>query len=327
LLLFAGLAQAEPLRIATFNAELSRKGPGLLLRDILRANDPAVLSVVNAIVAAQPDIIALQGIDYDLEGRALDALARQLAEAGLSYPHHFAAPPNAGRQSGVDLDGDGKRGGPGDAQGYGRFFGQGAMAILSRYPFVTDQFQDFSGLLWRDLPGTLYPMIQGAPFAGPEAHAAQRLSSNGHWSLPVQVPKFGPITLLTYHATPPVFDGPEDRNGRRNHDETAFWTHHIEGLIGTPPDEAFVLLGDANLDPNRGDGRGAAIAALLSHPGLQDPLPDLPTVNWDSTGPMRVDYLLPSQNLQVSGAGRHWAEGAEASRHALVWVDLISPLP
>ena len=29
-------AQADPLRIATFNTELQREGPGLLLRDILR---------------------------------------------------------------------------------------------------------------------------------------------------------------------------------------------------------------------------------------------------------------------------------------------------
>lgn len=322
ILLAAGLAQAEPLRIATFNTELSRKGPGLLLRDILRGDDPAVLSSTKAILAVAPDIIVLQGLDYDLEGRALAALADQLAEAGLSYPYRFAAPPNAGRQSDVDLDGDGKRGGPGDAQGYGRFFGQGAMAILSRHPFLPDAFQDFSTFLWKDLPGTLFPMIDGKPFGGKDAHAVQRLSSNSHWSLPVQVPELGPVTLLTYHATPPVFDGPEDRNGRRNHDETTFWIHHLEGSIGTPPDGLFVLLGGANLDPDRSEGRKAAISALLTHPALQDPLPDLATVYWDSTGPMRVDYIFPSQDWQIVDAGLHWPDGNEASRHALVWVDL-----
>ncbi|HBB83967.1 MAG TPA: endonuclease [Sulfitobacter sp.] len=320
-MLLASFAQAEPLRIATFNTELSRKGPGILLRDILRGDDPSIASVVQTITAANPDIIALQGIDYDLELSALNALADALTAAGAPYPHRFAAPPNAGRQSGVDLDGDGKRGGPRDAQGYGRFFGQGAMAILSRYPIMTAQLQDFSTLLWRDLPGSLYPIIDGAPFAGTEAHATQRLSSNSHWSLPIQTPT-GPITLLTYHATPPVFDGPEDRNGRRNHDETVFWVHHLAGEIGTPPQDAFILLGDANLDPTRGDGRGKAIAALLAHPSIQDPLPEHPTANWAQTGPMRVDYILPSHHWQVADTGLIWPQGDAASRHALVWVDL-----
>jgi hypothetical protein len=319
--LLAGFAQADPLRIATFNTELSRKGPGLLLRDILRDDDLSVSSVVQTITAANPDIIALQGIDYDLELSTLDALADALTAAGAPYPHRFAAPPNAGRHSGVDLEGDGKRGGPRDAQGYGRFFGQGAMAILSRHPIMTAQLQDFSALLWRDLPGSLYPIIDGAPFAGAEAHATQRLSSNSHWSLPIQTSD-GPITLLTYHATPPVFDGPEDRNGRRNHDETIFWVHHLAGVIGTPPTHPFILLGDANLDPTGGDGRGDAIAALLSHPALQDPQPDQPTVNWPQTGPMRVGYILPSRHWQVVDAGLIWPQGDAASRHALVWVDL-----
>ena len=321
-MLLASMGQAEPLRIATFNTELSRKGPGLLLRDVLRGDDPAVASVMDAILTIAPNIIVLQGIDYDLEGRALNALADRLTDAGLSYPHRFAGPPNAGRQSDLDLDGDGKRGGPGDAQGYGRFFGQGAMAILSQHPFVLDELQDFSSFLWKDLPDTLYPIVNGTPFAGPDAQGTQRLSSNSHWSLPVQTPEYGSVTLLTYHATPPVFDGPEDRNGRRNHDETAFWRHHIEGRIGTAPKGPFILLGDANLDPHRGDGRGEAITSLLTHPALQDLLSDTPTVEWPRTGPMRVDYILPSRDWQIVDAGVHWAKGDAASRHALVWVDL-----
>ena len=33
--------------------------------------------------------------------------------------------------------------------------------------------------------------------------------------------------FLVSHPTPPVFDGPEDRNGRRNHDEIRFWADYI----------------------------------------------------------------------------------------------------
>jgi endonuclease/exonuclease/phosphatase family metal-dependent hydrolase len=313
-------AQAESLRIATYNAELSRDGPALLLRDILRG-DPQVAAFTAALAAVDADVVALQGIDYDLEGRALDALAEATAEAGAPYPHRFAAPPNAGRMTDLDLDGDGRLGGPGDAQGYGRFFGQGAMAILSRHPIAAEDARDFSDILWRDLPDALLPEAgDGTPFPSAEAQAIQRLSTNGHWVVPIDHPSLGRVHLLTFHATPPVFDGPEDRNGKRNHDEVLFWRHFLEGAFGTVPED-FVIAGDANLDPARGDGRGTAMSALLAHPALQDPLPDRPTVSFDQTGPMRVDYVLPAATWRVTAAGIHPADPG-ASRHGIVWVDL-----
>lgn len=301
---------------------MSRDGPGLLLRDILRGDDPQVMAVVRSITEISPDIITLQGVDYDLELRALSALADALSAAGAPYPHRYAAPPNAGQMTDVDLDGDGRLGGPGDAQGYGRFYGQGAMAILSRYPVQTAAVQDFSALLWRDLPDASLPYTAAGPFPSTDALAIQRLSTNGHWSVPIDAPDLGTVTLLTFHATPPVFDGPEDRNGKRNHDEVTFWTQHLAGTIGQPPAQQFILLGDANLDPTRGDGRGAAITALLGNPALQDPLPDQATVSWDQTGPMRVDYILPSSDWRVVDSGIHWPVSDPASRHALIWVDL-----
>ena len=36
-----------------------------------------------------------------------------------------------------------------------------------------------------------------------------------------------PLHLLISHPTPPAFDGPEDRNGRRNHDEIRFWSDYL----------------------------------------------------------------------------------------------------
>ena len=300
---------------------MSRKGPGLLLRDISAGKDPQVTAVIDTILAARPDVIALQGIDYDLGNLTLHALAEALGARGHAMPHVFAAPPNAGRATTLDLDGDGKTGGPGDAQGWGRFFGQGAMAILSRYPVETADVQDHGALLWRDLPGALLPQRDGEPFPGSAAQAEQRLFSHGAWVVPIDHPDLGRVHLLTWHGTPPVFDGPEDRNGRRNHDETAFWLHYLDGRFGTPPADRFVLLGDANLDPTRGEGRGAVMARLLAHPALSDPLGDQPTVAWDQTGPMRVDYVLPSADWKIRGAGI-LPLNPEASRHALVWIDL-----
>lgn len=148
-LCLAGPAAARDLRIATYDPGLSRPGPGLLLRDIRRA-DPQVLAAAQVIAAAAPDAILLTGFDWDHDGLALSAFAQVLEQAGHPMPHRFAARPNSGMPTGLDLDGDGRSGGAGDAQGFGQFSGQNAMAILSRLPLgpVTDH----TAFLWRDLP-------------------------------------------------------------------------------------------------------------------------------------------------------------------------------
>ena len=344
-------AGAETLRIATFNAELHRKGPGLLLRDILKGKDPQLAAMRDVVAAVDPDILVLQGVDYDPDLIALSALRDWLGGSGRAYPHIFALAPNSGLDSGQDLDGDGRLGGPRDAQGYGDFFGQGGMAILSRLPIEDANIRDFSTLLWKDMPGAQLPVQDGAPFPSAEAQAVQRLSTVGHWVVPVQTAA-GPLTLMTFHASPPVFDGPEDRNGKRNHDEIAFWQRYLDGAFGDGPERAFVVLGDANLDPVDGDGIKPAITGLLADPRLQDPRPMRPegvladspghqgdprldTVAWPLPDPghMRVDYILPSTDLTVRDAGVFWPpkgaplhdEAQTASRHRMVWVDLELP--
>ena len=304
--------------------------------------------VIGIIAATRPDILLLTGFDYDLDGIALALLADRLAAAGVVYPHRFALRPNRGRPTGLDLDGDGRRGGPRDAQGYGEFNGQGGMALLSRYPVEAEGVRDFTGFLWRDLPGTL---IGGAELPA-EAAAVQRLPTTGHWAVPLRLPDGRVLTLLALHATPPVFDGPEDRNGRRNHDEIRFWELFLEGWApdgAGGPGDPFVLLGAFNLDPVDGDGRRGAIRRLLAHPALQDPEPAsagaaaatpgdplaaLDTVDWPEDGPgnKRVDFVLPAAGLRVTGSGVFWpARGepgsglisdGEGPRHRLVWVEI-----
>ncbi|GGH33391.1 Endonuclease/Exonuclease/phosphatase family protein [Cribrihabitans marinus] len=339
-------AQADTIRIASFNAELHRDGPGLLLRDIRSGKDAQVEAVLEVIAATDPDILALQGVDWDLESRALGALAERLAEAGTAYPHRVARQPNSGLATELDLDGDGRTGGPGDSQGWGEFTGRNGIALLSKYPIETDAIRDFSELLWRDLPGAMLPQRDGAPFPSPAAQAAQRLSSTGHWVVPIDLPG-GRLHLLTFQAGPPVFDGPEDRNGLRNRDEIRFWPVFLDGAFGPPPESRFVIAGGANLDPWDSDGHGASIRDLLADPRLQDPRPQSPgaaqagsqghrtpdaldTVDWPRPGRMRVDYVLPSADWTVAAAGVVWPAPGEpghdaairASRHRLVWVDL-----
>ncbi|WP_367276776.1 endonuclease/exonuclease/phosphatase family protein [uncultured Roseobacter sp.] len=329
--------------MATYNTELQRDGPGLLLRDILRGGDPQVDAVVSVISEVAPDILVIQGFDYDLTGAALGAFADLLRENGVNYPHLFAGRPNTGMATGLDMDGDRRRGDPRDAQGYGRFSGQGGMAVLSRFPVLEDQVQDYSAMLWRDFPDALLPETPAGPFPSEEAQAVQRLSTTAHWVVPVNVPGTGRLDLLTFHASPPVFDGPEDRNGRRNHDEIRFWKLYLDGVFGPVPPGDFVLLGDTNQDPNSGSGLKEAIRGLLNDPRLQDPEPSsdgsaaitgdpYDTADWDDPVPgnLRVDYVLPSANLQVTDTGVWWPDpgteagqtAALASRHKLVWTDI-----
>ncbi|MDP5219767.1 endonuclease/exonuclease/phosphatase family protein [Ruegeria sp. 2205SS24-7] len=340
------MANAQPLRVATYNTELSRDGPGLFLRDIETERDPRIRQVIQNITQVNPDIIVLQSIDWDHEGKALSALTDKLADAGARFDHILHLRPNSGMATDLDLDGDGLTGGPGDAQGYGAFAGQGGIAILSKHPILYEEVRDFSTLLWRDLPWATLPQVNGQPFPSAEAQEVQRLSSTAHWVVPIETPT-GRIDLLTFQAGPPVFDGPEDRNGLRNRDEILFWRHFLDGQFGPPPEARLILLGGANLDPHDSDGRGAAIRSLLTHPKLQDTTPQsrgaeqapdqghktpnaLDTVDWVGPGRMRVDYILPSRDWQVAGSGVFWPapgdpmyeHAVKASRHRLVWADL-----
>jgi hypothetical protein len=323
------------------------------LQAIVGGKDAQVAATVAVIAHVNPDVILLTGFDWDYGQAALSAYADRLAQAGAAYPFRFSFMPNTGMPTGLDLDGDGRMGGSGDAQGFGAFTGQGGLAVLSRLPVDATASHDFSGFLWRNLPGGQ------ANVAGLPAGAAPilRLAETGAWDLVLTRPGGATLHLLAFAASPPVFDGPEDRNGRRNHDQIAFWQALLDDRLPMPPPKGpFVLLGDANLDPTDGDGLHTAIRALLADPRLSDPAPSSPgafeaallplnaghagdpgrpTVLWDKPGQpgsLRVDYVLPSIELAVTGAGVFWpaqgepgAADAAASRHRLVWVDLDLP--
>ena len=333
--------------MATYNVEMNRAGPGLLLRDLQKAQDPQILAIVQVVAALDADVLLLTGFDYDLDLVALTAFSTLLAAKGIDYAHLFALRPNTGLATGLDLNGDGYLGGPGDAQGYGRFSGEGGMAILSRLPIDAQNSRNFSDFLWKDLPGAL--LFDGM---SPDAIATQRLSTTGHWEVPVALPDGTSLRLLAWHATPPVFDGEEDRNGRRNHDEAMFWASLLDGTLPTAaPSAPFVLLGDANLDPVDGDGRPSGILTLLGHRALQDPGPRAPFLRQEPAqkgdpgldtadfsakngpGGLRVDYVLPSADLKIRDTGVFWPDPADplaqtfsaASRHYPVWVDIDLP--
>lgn len=332
-----------------------------MLRDLGRSPLPDRIDATLAvIVALRADVLLLTGVDADHGGAALDRLAEALAARGAAYPHRLVPVTNRGVPSGHDLDGDGTPGGPGDAQGHGGFRGAGGLALLSRLPILSTGMRDFSALLWRDLPGATMPQTPGgAPFPSAAAQAEQRLSSGGHSEVPLALPGGGTLRLLLAHASPPVFDGPEDRNGLRNRDELRFWQLFLGGWApdGGPGGRApFVLLGRLNLDPQDGDGHRPAIRSLLDDPRLRDPRPRrarvpapqgvnarhrgdpaLDTAALDPAGPgdLRLDYVLPSADLAIMGAGVLWpaagqplADRVEAAGGGRpVWVDLDLGVP
>lgn len=343
-------ARAGELQIALYHTSLARPGPGLLLDAIRRGNDPQVEAVITVIADQSPDLLVLLAIDHDPRLITLGALRDRIADLGTVYPHIFALPPNTGMQTGLDLNGDGRIGGARDAQGYGEFPGQGGMAILSRHRIVTDKVQDFSAMLWRDLPDALVTLPDGSALLNHAQIAVQRLSTTAHWAVPIDI-EGQQIWMLTFHATPPVFDGPEDRNGRRNHDEVRFWIEYLNGTLGPTPKSRYVIIGGSNMDPADSEGRPQAMTSLLNDPRLSDPAPrgggahegsaehrgdpGLDTARWPAPGPgnLRVDYILPSADLTVRDAEVYWPEPQDpmaavakaASRHHMVSVTVEWP--
>ncbi|MEM7506687.1 MAG: endonuclease/exonuclease/phosphatase family protein [Pseudomonadota bacterium] len=340
-------APEDSFRVASFNTALARKGAGKLILDIERGKDPQVRNVAEVILRTRPDILVINELDHDPNGRALEGFRALLRDGlrrlkGIDYAHSYHGPVNTGVLSGHDLDGDGKVAGPKDAYGFGRFPGQYGMAVLSRYP-ITD-IHTYRLFRWADLPDALRPLdADGGPYHSDTIWRDLRLSSKSHWDVAIVLPDRRNIRLLIAHPTPPVFDGPEDLNGRRNADEIrllkamldgADWLTDDTGRRVEPPEHAIVA-GDLNADPLGGESRADGIHALLAHPRLQDPEPRsaggaeggrrpgtqgnpaLNTAAWpqaDGPGNLRVDYVLPDTTLQILGSGVFWP--ASGTKHA-----------
>lgn len=347
------VGMTAPLRVATYNTSLYDETSGGLIRRL--ENDDAKARKIAAVLQrVRPDVVLLNEFDYDAQHRAADLFQRSYLEVAqanggdkpLRYPYRYLAPVNTGVPSGLDLDRDGTAGGEGrargnDAWGYGLHPGQYGMLVLSRFPIDPAAVRTFQNFRWSALPDARQPRdpATGAPWYPPAIWSQLRLSSKSHWDVPLRTP-LGTMHLLAAHPTPPVFDGAEDRNGARNHDEIRLWAQYVspgakpwlcddQGRCGGLTDDArFVIAGDYNADPHDGAGAPGAIAQLLSHPRIDASivprsagaveraadraLPrtgDVGTHTGDfgaKAGTLRLDYLLPSQGLRVRDAGVFW---------------------
>jgi len=349
------------VRFATFNASLNRPTAGLLTTHL---QNPAVddqyrrqaRNVAEVVQRVRPDVLLVN--EFDPLGNAdapvgPEELLRdnffevsQNGAAPIEYPYAFIAPSNTGIATGKDLNNNGVAvttpGAPGygdDAFGFGAFPGQFGMVVFSRYPIVYDEVRTFQTFRWKDMPGNLIP----TPFYSPDEVEILRLSSKSHWDVPIRIGR-KTVHFLVSHPTPPVFDGPEDRNGRRNHDEIRFWADYIspgragyiyddEGVTGgLKPGELFVIAGDQNSDPLDGDSIPGAIQQLTEHPLVNGKLtpesagaveatalqggintthrsdPRYDTADFSDTAPgnLRADYVLPRKSLQLVDAGVFW---------------------
>lgn len=372
----------QEVRFATYNASLNRLAPGELVRDLGTPGNAQARAIAEVIQINQPDVVLLNEFDYVPGNRAADLFnenylrVSQNGKAPLDYPYVYTAPSNTGVPSGFDLNNDGSVGGPDDALGFGAFEGQYGMVIYSRYPIETESVRTFRNFLWKDMPGALLPANPATgmrdDWYSEDELAILPLSSKSHWDVPVSIGG-RTVHVLASHPTPPVFDGPEDRNGRRNSDEIRFWSDYVTGGAGASyiydddggsgglrRGERFVVMGDQNSDPLDGDSLPGSIGRLLENRLVQDPLPAsqgaveasalqgganadhdgdpaYDTADFEDRigGNLRVDYVLPSRNLKVTGSGVFWPRagtpGSEltgifpfpTSDHRLVHVDVI----
>lgn len=341
------------VRFATFNASLNRNAEGQLVSDLSTPDNAQARTIAEIIQRTRPDVLLINEFDYVEGGVAAELFqdnylsVSQNGADPIEYPYYFVAPSNTGIPSGFDLDNSGSVGGPNDAFGFGFFPGQFGMAVYSMYPINYDDIRTFQFFLWRDMPGAMLPDDPSTPepadWYSPEELDVFRLSSKSHWDIPIQIGD-EVVHFLVSHPTPPVFDGPEDRNGTRNFDEIRFWADYISGKRGAyiyddegnfgglPSGSLFVIAGDQNSDPLDGDSIPGAIQQLLKHPfvnfrgtpsseggpeqsALQgganlthrsDPAFDTADFSDTAPGNLRADYVLPRRNMQIVDSGVFW---------------------
>lgn len=348
----------ETMRAATFNCSLNRDIAGKLLQDLKGGSNSQARKVAAILRLVRPQVVLLNEFDYDESGDAIRVFldeylavdADWVSAPPLIYSSFYSAPVNTGVASGRDLDHNGKSDDPADAIGFGRFPGQYGMAVLSQFPIDPQKVRTFQKLLWKSMPGAALPQHpdqDNAPWYNDEDLAVLRLSSKSHWDVPIQVGS-QTIHVLASHPTPPAFDGPEDRNGRRNHDEIRLWAEYVsdgpadwlkddQGVAGRlQPSASFVILGDQNADPADGASCNSAIHQLLHHPRVNgtatprsegaaaaaknqqgvnlqhqgDPAHDTADFSDRAVGNLRADYVLPSRDLTVHATGVFWPTAA-----------------
>ena len=355
---------SDSIRFATFNIGLDKARQKGELTEILKSKTyiPARKSA-EIIQRVNPDVLLINEIDGNDHGESLKLYLQnylgvpQSGLAPLSYPYVYQPQCNTGVSSGVNFRGLES---PIDNFGFGYYPGQYCMALLSRYPILDEQIHAFQKLLWKSMPDALLPELNGEQWYSEVGLERFRLSSKNHVDVPIVV-KEQKIHLLISHPTPPVFDGAEDSNGKRNHDEIKFWQHYINGNTAWMQDDdnrpvsglnsasRFIIMGDLNASTVEGDVTEhnglRAITSLLHDPLVAEGFSEVQkknhipkrtgrakvtgdnnysiyhTAHWG----MRADYVLPSKfGLKTMAGGVYWPDDS-SSESRLVTATSNSP--
>ncbi|ABZ77125.1 conserved hypothetical protein [Shewanella halifaxensis HAW-EB4] len=279
-----------------------------------------IRNVAAIIQKNRPDVLMMGEYNNDGTGEDLTALkdfqtnylsvAQSLDGAGgeanlepIEYPFAESYATNTGRLSGFDLNNDGYVATKedvnsfdyaNDAWGFGKYHGQYAFALMSKYEIDTKNTRTFQNFKWKDLEGATIPTITNCEdeknpipdgmICGEEWYTAEEwqqmtLSSKNHVDAPILVStKDGieTIHILMSHPTPPVFD--TGKNLVQNAAEVKFWHNYVTnaqdfyddaGNTGALKEGAhFVIVGDQNLDAatGAGDGLTEVMAELHADP-------------------------------------------------------------
>ncbi|MEZ8104640.1 MULTISPECIES: endonuclease/exonuclease/phosphatase family protein [Vibrio] len=307
---------------------------------------------------------------------SIDQDGTVLKPISFQYFANFAT--NTGKLSGYDLNRDGKvatdadKGSytyANDSWGFGQYHGQYAFALMSQYEIDKDNIRTFQSFKWKDMPGETNPTITdcdgdpaipagmacGDKWYTDAAWAEKPMSSKNHVDAPIIITKEDgteeKIHLLLSHPTPPIFDKLTTNNKMLNRAEIDFWVDYVGGNANYIYDDKgvtgglesgahFIVMGDLNADPLKGDGDLTAINALMDHDkvnrlatfgplapaSLGGPeclaLGECKEANWDTPNPdqvtstsgLRLDHVIPSANLNITESGVHWPATFESGR-------------
>ena len=341
------------VRFASFNVSHHRKHSGDLAEHLSSGHNRKSQQVAEILQIVRPDVVLLNEFDFEesrMAAKHFTTLYLEVSQNGqppIEYPHTYSASVNTGIDSGLDLNHDGKTGSAADCYGYGDHPGQYGMLVLSKYPFDKEHVRTLQKFLWKDMPNANLPVDPKSkrPYYSKAELDVFRLSSKSHWDIPIRI-RDQTIHFLAAHPTPPVFDGPEDRNGKRNHDEIRLFADYVDpqrsGYLydderqfgGLGRDASFVIAGDYNADPVDGDSSAFAIRQLTNHPLIDATMtptsdgakeqsqkqggankshqgnPKHDTADFGDrgrgSGNLRIDYVLPSKNLRPKNGGVFW---------------------
>jgi len=363
---------SESLRIATFNVSMDAtnhtpKGEQIksdALANALKANHQQIKNIAEIIQRVRPDIILLNEFDYIPKEQGIEYFKKHYLNVSqnnqqvIDFPYSFIAPVNTGLATHFDLDNDGKSTGiMADAQGFGFFEGHYGMAVLSKYPIDFDKVRTLQKFKYKDMPNAQMPTDPktGENWYNKNEWQALRLSSKSFWDLPVKVNN-KTVHVLASHPTPPVFDGDEDRNGKRNHDEVRLIADYVSNKAyiyddkgqksGLKADSRFIILGDLNASPEGDKARTNTTDQILKNAlinasfvpqsaGAKEQYDTNEAQNYTANWQARVDYVLPSNyGLKIKNGGVFWPikssneyrlikDRNASSDHRLVWLDLI----